>query len=793
MNRLVDAAHALRDLLRHPGFLVLASSTLAIGTAALLGALTLLDALLLQAPPWPNHAAVAIYGGRTASDPMRAASPKLYDTLGQPPGVLSRGMASMPETVNVRLGGHEGLLRAQRVTPGFLPTLGVIPTLGGMQSASIGSGDVLVSDALWRAWMADTNDVVGRLVTVDGQRMRVRGVLPADYRFFAHVDLLLPLPSANDADTDENLTAVARLAPGYDAETFSVQVARAVEDAADDLKLQRVDLPWYGATAIDDLVARAARTRLWAFTICGLLVLVVAAVTLAQLMLTRALDRSHETALMMVFGAGRWQGWSTNLAEASIIGLIASMIGLPLGMALVGIYKPFIPSEWLNSALPLSPRWHVLLLTSVVTLLAAWVANLAGALNVYRALLLRERNAMIGFGGTVRWRRVRTMMLVTQVALATCLLALGVAATERSWRLTHAPMGFDSDNAMVVELHPPVADYPARAELVNLLYDLRASVSASQGVDHVGWSTQLPVGQGLAMPFRRPDGQYAYVRYVLLTAGAAQALGMHKVAGRWLDEDDSADTLRVALVNEAYLHRIDAVGIGGAVRQGGSSAPPARIVGVVEDTYAVAGQAAEPTVFLAFSQVDAPSLARVRALAPLYAIVRGSEASAAVHDVLTRWAHVIAPSLAVAPARSLDEAARLATVASRRDALLFATLSLLAVGLAAVGHYSVQSVEVATGRSAIALQGALGATPTQLLFQVVRRGGWIGLIGTLLGLSAVLVVQQSWYAESHGSDAVGPAAIMAVVVVMLAVTLSSVLAPARRAAAVEPWWVLRSS
>jgi len=171
------------------------------------------------------------------------------------------------------------------------------------------------------------------------------------------------------------------------------------------------------------------------------------------------------------------------------------------------------------------------------------------------------------------------------------------------------------------------------------------------------------------MPFRRPDGQYAYVRYVLLTAGAAQALGMHKVAGRWLDEDDRPDTLRVALVNEAYLHRIDAVGIGGAVRQGGSSAPPARIVGVVEDTYAVAGHAAEPTVFLTFSQVDAPSLARVRALAPLYAIVRGSEASAAVHDVLPRWAHVIAPSLAVAPARSLDGAARQATVASRRDSL----------------------------------------------------------------------------------------------------------------------------
>ena len=104
-----------------------------------------------------------------------------------------------------------------------------------------------------------------------------------------------------------------------------------------------------------------------------------------------------------------------------------------------------------------------------------------------------------------------------------------------------------------------------------------------------------------------------------------------------------------------------------------------------------------------------------------------------------------------------------------------------------------QSVEVAAGRSTIALQGALGATPTQLLAQVLRRGGCLGLIGTVLGLSAVLLVRRSWYAGLRGSDAMAPEAIVAVVVVMVVVTLSSVLAPAHRAAAMEPWWVLRIS
>ena len=773
---------------------MLASGTLAIGTAALFSVLALLDALLLQEPPWPNHATVAIYGGRTDIDPMRAASPRLYDAVGQPHGVLSRGMARMPETVNARLGVHEGLLRAQRVTAGFLPTLGVVPALGGAKNGAMGDGDVLVSHGLWRSWMGETRSVEGRVITIDGRRMRVAGVLPADYRFFDDVDLLLPLAPADGADIAENLTAVARLAPGYDAGMFSKEVARAVEGAAHDLELRSKDLPSYGATAIDDLVARTARTQLWAFTICGLLVLVVASVNLAQLMLTRALDRSHETALKMVFGASCLQGGSTTLAEASIVGLGAGLIGLPAGMALVRLYERFIPSEWLTSTLPLRPCWRMLLLTLAATLVAAWVASLAGALTVRRALLFRERNVMIGSGGLGRRSsRARATMLVTQMALATCLLALGAEATARCWRLTHAPLGFDSDNAMVVELHPPVAHYPTRSDLVNLLSDLSASVSASPGAEDVGWSTQLPGGPGLAMPFRRPDGQHAYVRYVLLTPGAGRALGMHKIAGRWIDEDDRADTSRVALVNEAYVRRIDAAGLGGMVRQGGSSAPPARIVGVVEDAYSHAESVAEPTVFLALSQVDAPSLARMRTLAPLYAIVRGPGAREAAGDVLSRWAHVIAPSLAIAPPRSLHDVAQRATAASRRDALLFATLSLLAVGLAAVGHYSVQSVEVAAGRSTIALQGALGATPTQLLAQVLRRGGCLGLIGTVLGLSAVLLVRRSWYAGLRGSDAMAPEAIVAVVVVMVVVTLSSVLAPAHRAAAMEPWWVLRIS
>lgn len=790
-----DMARSRRVLLRRPGFLVLASATLSLGTAVMVGALTLLDAVLWQPPPWPNHARVVVYGGRTAEDAMRAASPRLYELVGTLPSVRSRGIARMPESVNVIYGLHRELLRAQRVDPGFLPTLGVVPLLGHRLPVRASDAEVMVSSALWRRWLESDEAAIDRTLLIDGQPMRVAGVLPADYRFFSDVDLILPTAIApNTADTAENLTAVALLARRDGVAAFSDSVSAAVRTNASALRLRPQDLRWYGASPLDSLVARGGLTTLWLCVGCALLVLAVAGMNVSNLMLTRTLGRAHEMALKLALGANGWRLWLPALADAMAVGLLAAAIGLPMGSLLVVGYRPFLPDGWLASALPLKPGWDVLATVTLITLLVAMLSAAGASVNVRVEPLLRDRWTTGGRSSAGRVaRRAHAVMILAQTALATLLLTLGVAAATRWWRLEQVPLGFDRSLAMVMELRPDARQYPGLDDVSRLLGRVRARALQLPGVDSVGWSTQLPVGDGFVMPFLLPDGTTTQLQYTLVTAGALEAMGLGKIAGRWFNEGDVGSADHVALVNEAYLSRIDNHGLGGTVRLTSTPGQDPRIVGVVSDTRrAGASEPAQPTVFIPLDQANLSSFAFVRQLVPFYAILRGRDMTPATGYAFARALQEIAPSLALGQPQSLDRVAHSASSAQRRNAMLLATFAALAMTLASVGHYSVQAVDVASRRRAFALRGALGATPMKLSGQVIRRALGTTLPGIAVGLLATFGLHLWVSPGDNDLGAIDLWVVVTVVLAMILATLAAVAIPALRAGAVEPWHVLRS-
>ncbi|MGE7137599.1 ABC transporter permease [Luteibacter sp. NPDC031894] len=792
MNRRADMLRAGRALLRRPGFLMVASATLALGVAAMIGTFTLVDSLLLQPPPWPNHARVVVYGGSTAGDRMRAISPRLYVAIGLPSSVSSRGLARLPETINAVAGGHRELLRAQRVDPGFLPTLGVVPLHG--KQAPLSDDDVFVSHALWRRWFACDPDAVGRAMLVDGRRMTVRGVLPEDYRFFSDVDLLLPLGLATSAiDSWENMTAVALLAVRHDVNDFSDDVVRSATAHAGELRLGRDDLRWYGATPIDELLAPGAHASLWMFAACAVLVVVVAGVNVSQLMSTRMFGRIHETALQMVFGANRWQAWIPALTDAMAIGLAASLAGAPIGFLLVGLFRRFVPSPWLSSALPPSPGWRVLLAVAAMTFAVVLLAAMHGAMRARMNLLMRERSAMGGLTGlTTASGNARSTMAMVQVALATLLVSLGVAAVVREGRLERTPAGFDATNAMAVEIHPPRQEFPEARDIVRLVDAIRTALARVPGVETVSWSTELPTGRGFVMPFLHRDGTTEFLQYGLTTPGAAQAMGMRKIAGRWFDEADGPYAGRVALVNEAYLRRFAGSAMGGLVLPASAPDQAARIVGVVADTRRDSMGPDNPAVFIPLAQASPGTYALVRDLAPSHIVLRGPAASSVARKALPRIVEDLAPSLALSSPTSMEQIADAPLADARRDVMLFSTLSLFAIGLAGVGQYSVQTVEVAAARDAIALRAALGATPRNLLTRVLRKALGIALAGIALGLTSMHVLQHWLYPDVALPGGFGIATTAVAALIMVLATVAAALAPARRAADVEAWRVVRS-
>lgn len=785
MNRFMDIVRFWRASPRQPGSLLLASATLAIGVAALAGAFTLTEAVLLRPPPWPNHARVAVYGGRTADDPMRAASPSLYDMVGSPTPVLSRGAALMPEAMNVVHGRHRGLLRTQRVDVGFLPTLGVVPAFGERVPSHGGGAEVMVSDSLWRRWFGADPAAVGQVLLVDGQPMRISGVLPPDYRFFTDVDLILPLVLPEDsADRTENMTAVALLAPGSIV-AFSDSVMDTAGRNTARLHLKPADGQWYGATSLDALTAPGARTTIWLCVGSALLVLTVAAMNVSNLMLSRALDRRRETSLLFALGATGWRPWVPALSAAVIIALLAVAIGMPVGALLVMAVRPLVPDSWLASAAPLAPGSDVLVAVLASALLAALLATYSAVAHQHFAAPGYPAAAFAS-------RRMYSAMALVQTALATLLLCASSAAALRWWRLDQRPLGFDHANALVVEIRAPPAWYPERGTVERLTGGLRARTMRLPGVESVGWSTQLPVGDGFVMPFLRPGGAVVRLQYVVVTPGALESLGLEKTGGRWLDDDDRDDSERVVMVNQAYLDQVDGRGVDGMVRPA-SGRHAARIVGVVANT-PLAGVSAEvePAVFVPLVQIDPSSFAIVRQWTSMYAVLRGPGVGPATADAFARIVEDMAPPLAPANARTLDQVAQTAYAEPRRDAVLLSSFAAFALALACVGHYSVQAVEVVSRRRMFALRGALGATPANLMAQVLRRALVWALPGVAAGLLAALAAHRWLFTADSLLGMSDPWVFATVVPMMTAATIAAVLLPAWRAAAVEPWRVLRS-
>lgn len=784
-------ARALR-LAAAPGFLALASLTLSLGVAALLGAATLLDALYLKPPPWPNHERVVVYGGRTASDPMRATSVRLYDDVGAPVQVLARGLAYMPTTVNVVDGSHRELLRGQRVEGGFLETLGVEAIAGRrIGPPRDGIGEAMLSYPLWKRWF-DGEDAVGRTLAVDGEVLRVMGVLPEGYRFFADVDLLLaPVSRPTGSLTAENMTAVALLAHEADRAAFAGRVADAARDDAAALHLTVGDLSWYGATPIDDLIARRGRGPVWSFAVCAWLVLLVAGANVSNLMQTRSLRRAHEMALQTALGATAWRPHLATLTDALVVATIASAVGIPLGMLLVVAFRPLLPHLWLASATPLWPS----ALATATTFGATLVIALAGVAGVAtgRAADALMRQHLSHVEATIqrtRMRRARTAMIFTQSALATLVLVLGIAAVSRYHRVDALPLGFDDADAAVVEMHPDIRGYPSWDAVMDLFDAVRRQASGLPGIDAFGWSTMLPIGSRFVMPVRRGDGETVYLRYALVTPGAAQALGFRLVAGRWPDAADRADAEPVALVNQAYVDQIDGRGLGGTVTTMGRRTGTARVVGIIADVARPDGSRnAEPLVVVPFAQgVDVYTA--FRELMPVYAVIRGPAATVVSHEAFGDIVGGTAPTLATGVARPLERVSREAAAAPRRDAVLFATLAAMAVSLACVGHYSLQAFDVASRRRALALRGALGASPRRQAVFVLRRALGASVPGVLVGTVAVLVAAR-WLTASAAIRGVTLFDLALAVATMLVATTVAVLVPASRAASVEPWRIVR--
>jgi len=791
-----------RSALRHPGFLAIASATLAIGIGAGAAVFALVDAVLLAPPPFAQPDRLAVVD-KSDGHPWSTISPQQYQVLASVAGIESFGSQFAPKDVNVAGSGDPELVTAWPVDAGLLPTLGVTPALGRNFSAEEdrpnGPRAALIGHAFWQRHFNGDASVIGRSVLVDGVATPIVGVLPATFRLDGTPDVLLPLALApNSRDGATNLLAVARLAPGTSLAAASAALDARLQAHAGELGF--ADMHWrphFSATSIAQNLSANARPVLLLFLGCAACVLLLVAVNLSNLMLLRALARGHDSAVRSALGASTAQLAMPALGEGLLIGGFGALGGLALAAIALRVARAWLPAGWLDPQAALIGV-HTIALAFVAALAVALLATSLGVWRGRSSAATRELAAGARMGSSVAAQRFGRLLVVAQASLATLLLASSALLAHSLWKLSRVDLGFDANGIVTFRLNPAAALYPDSAAVQRFAQTLLDRLRAEPGVREAVLTTTLPIGAQFNVSMQLPDGSSPpeAPQYRAVSTRSFATFSIPLVAGRVFAESDRGGAEPVAIVNAAFAQRYlhgEAIGKSIKVDDGDELPMPLmRIVGVVGDVRQFGPQEdAPPIVYVPLAQVPDGLFNLVRKFVPLNAAIRVDGAPAAYAERLRAVLREVDARQGVAGLRLLERDVADATSAQRMNAALVGLFASLAILLAGVGLYSVTAVAVAARRREFGVRAALGAQPSRLLRGVLGRGLVDVGIGLAIGGIAALALGRVLERFLYGIGVGDPLALAATAGLLLAAGLLATALPALRAARIAPMQALR--
>lgn len=812
MNILLgEILRAWRASLRRPGFLLLASGVLALGIGASVAVFALIGNTLGRPLPVQQADRLVVLGPLRGSDDVGGISPHEYQWLGPPAGLRSLGLVHFGLAVNIAGAGAPVQAPVIYFDRTLLPTLGLAPLLGrnftAQEDRPNGPKAVMLGYGLWQRAYGGEAGVIGRTLKIEGVPHSIVGVLPAGFNtVLGPGDVMLPmaLPPGSHDYNHNGAIAIGRLAAGASVASVAAQA-----DAAERTMFRDMGMggswthPRYGARPLTAAFQQDTRPMLMLFLACASLVLLIVLVNLANLMLLRALSRSHDAAVRSALGAPRLRLMLPALGEGLLVGGCGAVLGMLLAMAGLGALQGFIPAQWLWGG-----RVHLgvgaWLLGIGLGLLGALVAAMLGLWRSRAAVTVEELRDGGRNGIGVRSGRLSRGLVVAQVALAAVLLCAAGVFMHALRDASRLPLGFDQDNVLTFELAPVKGHYPDAASMLDLSHRLVQRLQAIPGVADAAVTTNLPTSDTMYGGFNNGMLTPADNPFEAQLHGVGPgffklfAIGLHE--GRdFTREDDLTGAAPVAVVSQDLADTYyGGHALGQVIKVEVVKGPPlsARIVGVVSATYQRGPlHAAQPVVYLPLAQLPAPTMAIFRDLEPLRFALRGHGNPEGWRGGVRAALMEIAPDQPIAKLRTMRNVVHETTADARLNLLLIGVFATLALLLAVAGLYAVMAVAVAAREREFGVRMALGAPPRRLL-GLVLRGGLIQIVAGLaigvaiaLGAShAVAVLLMTLLGRSSAFD---PVVLLGVCMVLAAAGLLACLLPALRAGRVHPMRALR--
>lgn len=815
-----DITFSLRQLLRSPGFAVAAIVTLALGIGATTAIFSLVDGILLRPLPFPHvDRLVAIQTlefppGVAPTNAAAAASlgssyPSFFEWQRQ-----SRTFESLasynptPRLFCKKDGSGARVLNAARVSANLFPTLGVNPVLGRNFSAEEeqpGHRVVILSHELWVSDFNSSPNVIGEMVKISDEPSTVVGVMPAGFQyavkepamfwatFAANAEGRFPPTARRDWD---DLSVVGRLKNGV---TINQALAE-LDTIQRGLAQQYSEYRQRSAVAVMPLLNEAVsdvRTPLvFLFISVGVLLLIGCA-NVAGLLLARANRRRPELALRTALGASRGRVVRQLLVEALLLAIAGGLLGILLAIALLRISPNFIPGDLprldhtgldfrvLAFALALSATTAI-----VFGLLPAWIMSRRDPANS-----LRECGLQMTSGR--RRNRLHQVLVVVQTALGFTML-IGSGLLIRSLvNVLHIEPGFETTNRIYFDVALTNARYPDPSK-VGFYNRLLPELAVLPGVKRVSAGGPLPILSGWSHitdftitnhPSSADTLPWAAASVTM--PGYFETLSIPLVRGRtFTAHDNDPNSARVAIINRAlarqYFPGDDPIGKYFTPTFGYTSEPivPRQIIGIVGDIRnGDSWTPYLPEFFLPYAQNPTQQRPHV--------VMSVSGDPQSYENIVRRAVARIDPDAPLFEYGTFAEGTQTVAEQSRFEAILVSAFSAVALLLSALGLYAVLSYVVGERIRELGLRMAFGASRSDILRLVLQRAARLALLGVGLGIAASIFTTKLVADLLINVPLLDRTVFLAVTLLLLCVSTLAALAPALRAANVDPVRSLR--
>ncbi len=792
-----DLRYAARTLLRNPGFAIISVLALAIGIGANSAIFTVVNSVLLRPLRFPDSDRLINVQERNlkAGFPQFSLSPGNYLDFREHNHSFAGFTAVSEQGLNLSGGTAPERLHGARVTVEFFDVVEVKPQLGRSfldSEMKLGSDHVaILSHALWVRRFAGAPNVLSQTLKVNQEIYTIVGVMPQGFAF-SDLEIWTPLAMKEEEWRQRGghyLTGLARLKPGATVESAAADLNALAARA--EQQFPGSNLGWDTTEqSLQERYVGEIRPAILTLTAAVGFVLLIACVNLANLLLSRSAARRREIGIRASLGAGRARLVRQLLTESMLLAGIGAIAGLFLAWGGVRFLVTLGP-DVLPRIDEISLDGRVLAFTIALTIVTGILFGLAPALHMAKTDLAAatrdgSRGASIGF----RRNRLRSALVIGEVALALVLL-VGAALLMRSfYQMRSTSPGFDAQGVLAFQLDLPPASYKAEAQQIEFYNRALEKLRALPGVESVGLSAVFPFsGDDTILTFeqvgkpRQPTGKQHSAGFRLVSPEYFKVLRIPLRRGRVFTEADTANAQHVAVISEEMARKYYANEdpIGQKILIGGNK--PAEIVGIVADIrdqdLATKGR---PAVYKSELQTpDTPATFALRTSGDPSSLISGARAAVRSLD----------PELPMDAVGTMDGMVAKSLSTPRFGALLMAIFAGLALALAMVGIYGVISYAVTQATQEIGIRMALGARQADVLRLIFGYAGVLLAIGLAIGIPAAFGAGRLLESQLFQVRASDPLTYVGVGGILLITGLIACAIPAARAMRLDPLRALR--